>query len=260
MSPERVFGRICLVFLAVVVVAAARGFGIRRPRDVGWQGGRWLAVEILLGAAVGLAMLGIIGVLSTTCGARAVVPPGWAALPARIPDLARFGFGAAAFEETFFRGLLLLAFVRAGRTRAGVVVTSLLYAGAHWLRAPGTSAETATPLSMLQGIGVALSGLPAEIVRWTVLFLAAVCLCIAVLRTGRIGWSVGLHAGWVMGLKAIVLLTDTVPDTRCPTVLFGDDGALEGVVALGCMMILAVALCRLRPVHGDVPCSGNSSG
>lgn len=259
MGPERVFGRLCLLFLAFVVVGAALAFGVRRSRDLGWHGGRRWVLDMLQGWAAGFAMLGLIGVLSVACGARRVVPPGWSGLPTKIPDFVRFGFGAALFEETLFRGLFLLAFVRAGRARTGVLVTSLLYATAHWLRPPGSS-EEATAFSILQGVVSALATLPPEIVRWSVLFLAAVALCVAVLRTGRIGWAVGLHAGWVMGLKALVFLTDTVVGARCPRILFGGDGALEGVVAVALMAALAAALLRLPRDAGEASCSVRSSG
>ncbi len=238
-GPSRVFSRLAMFLLAGVLAVAAYRGGIRRWRDLGWKEPGTTLRDMLLGYGVGILMFGLIGLVSVRLGAREFVPPGWPGLRGELPSYAVAGLLTALFEETVFRGLLLLAAVRAGRPFLGIVGGSVLYATAHWLRLPPET--NATGIALLRESFAGLAEVPGAWSHWLALFLVGAALCVTVLRTGRLGWAVGLHAAWVLGLKALVFLTDTRPSEGLRRILLGGDGAIEGLLAGGTMAALALA-------------------
>ena len=130
------------------------------------------------------------------------------ALPMR--DLASFLVSAVAVavaEEAFFRGVLLGLARRTSRPTAALVFVSALFAVLHFFKPPPRAAALAN-VDWLSGFAF----LPRTLWQWhdpllvaggvTTLFLVALVLGYARLRTRALWLPVGLHAGWVGGLKS----------------------------------------------------------
>jgi len=122
------------------------------------------------------------------------------------------GIFAGALEEVFFRGLLFKGLYDAGRPLRAYLSANLFFSLLHFVR-PGqayfldgfeplagfrhlfkTFAPFLDPLPILPGIFG--------------LFLIGVVLSYALLRTGKLYLSIGLHAGWIIGLKSLRVFGD----------------------------------------------------
>jgi CAAX protease family protein len=115
-------------------------------------------------------------------------------------------------EEIFFRGMLFLSLRDQGRPLRAYVLANLFYSLLHFVK-PGASyfldhldptagfrhllttfAPFFDPIPLLPGIFG--------------LFLIGVVLSYALARTGNLYLSIGLHGGWVIGLKTIRVFGD----------------------------------------------------
>lgn len=87
-------------------------------------------------------------------------------------------FAIAWFEEALFRGLIFQLLCRAQKsTLRAILLQSFIFAGLHQL-------NSQWDLAMRIGSGIGL-------------FLCAFILTQARVRSGHLGWSIGLHGGWI---------------------------------------------------------------
>ena len=127
-----------------------------------------------------------------------------------LPALAGFLLTAAvvAFaEEAFFRGALFGLAARTAPPAVAMLFVSALFAVLHFLKPP----EHALGTSAVQWWS-GLAFLPKTFWQWgnpglvlggfTTLFVVALVLGYARLRTGALFLPMGLHAGWIFGLKS----------------------------------------------------------
>jgi len=122
------------------------------------------------------------------------------------------GIFAGALEEIFFRGLLFKGLYETGRPLRAYLFANLFYSMIHFVK-PGeayylsgvqplagfrhlltTFAPFLDPLAILPGI--------------LGLFLIGVVLSYALVRTGKLYLSIGLHAGWIIALKSLRVFGD----------------------------------------------------
>jgi membrane protease YdiL (CAAX protease family) len=83
----------------------------------------------------------------------------------------------AWIEELFFRGLILGILEKGYRLQAAALWQALIFSGLHQL-----NTQWSWPLRIGSGIG---------------LFLAGLVLGLARQKSNGLGWSIGLHAGWI---------------------------------------------------------------
>lgn len=151
------------VFLRVFEGRSYRALGV-------WFFPGW-GRELAIGAAIGAALLGIVG--ATLAAAHAVVFRGLAG--GALPGVLRLGgwmFLAAAFEEILFRGYLFQQLL----SRAGPIPAVTLFSGLFALAHLGN--PSATPLSTLNT------------------FLSGVLLSVAYWKTRALWLPIGLHWSW----------------------------------------------------------------
>jgi membrane protease YdiL (CAAX protease family) len=136
----------------------------------------------------------------------------WGESIARLISAFFAGIFAGFLEEIFFRGILFLGLRDTGRPWAAYVFANLFYSALHFVK-PGepyflngiepwagfrhllsTFEPFYHPLDLLPGIFG--------------LFLIGLILSYALARTGNLYLSIGLHAGWVFGLKVIRVFGD----------------------------------------------------
>jgi membrane protease YdiL (CAAX protease family) len=133
-------------------------------------------------------------------------------------SLSRFASALSAglfvgfMEEIFFRGILFLGLREQGRPLRAYILANLFYSLLHFVK-PGKSyfLDQIAPLAGFRHLfatfapfldpGLLLPGILG-------LFLIGVVLSYALVRTGNLYLSIGLHAGWIIGLKTTRVFGD----------------------------------------------------
>ena len=166
----------------------------------------------------------------------------------RIASAAAAGVFAGVFEELFFRGILFMGLRRHNYNVRAYLLANSFYAALHFVK-PGEAyfidqldlsagfrhlAYTFTPfldpLSLLPGL--------------VGFFLVGAVLALAVERTGNLFLAIGLHAGWVFGLKTLRVFGDFKVKRDQLGWLFGssDPKILSGMVAWPAILLTGVAV------------------
>ena len=222
-----------------------------RPGARDWrQAGRQLVGGAALGA-VGFAVL--VGLL-LICGRLAVRPQLHAATLARAGASALATAAAvAALEEPIFRGVLWRKWVRRLGLGAGTGLSVAVFAAVHFVAAPGRGpvtedvawhagllalAHTLAPLAEPSAYGGTFCTLVA----------VGLALCGAARRGATLWLPMGLHAGWVVGLR---LLPHVVVVAGRPDVWLGADlraGLAPCALASGTALVL-----WLLPARAQAP-------
>jgi len=137
----------------------------------------------------------------------------WSALtPGALGSIALSAIAVACLEEMFFRGALFGLVRRAASDKMALVFIAALFAILHFLKPPvGVVASEVVTWS--SGF-VALTrvfwqfGQPALLAAgFTTLFLVGLILGWARWQTGALWAGIGLHAGWIVGLKTFAKIT-----------------------------------------------------
>jgi len=117
------------------------------------------------------------------------------------------GIFAGFLEEIFFRGILFLGLRDDGRPVAAYMFANLFYSALHFVK-PGEPyfLNGIEPLAGFRHLLTTFEPFfhPIDLLPGIFgLFLIGVILSYALVRTGNLYLSIGLHAGWVFGLKVI---------------------------------------------------------
>lgn len=157
----------------------------------------------------------------------------WAALTAII---------VALIEESFFRGALFGALRRNWRWQPALAFLSILFGIVHFLK-PRHKAMLG-PVDALSGFKILPHVFwqltqPQKIVSSLLaLILVGAILGYTVVRTRSLFMAIGLHAGWVFGLKSFMTISKT---PKVATVWLGKD-PLSGLLPLGLLVLTALAV------------------
>lgn len=122
------------------------------------------------------------------------------------------GLTVGLLEEIFFRGVLLKGLLEDVRPRSALIATSLFYSAIHFIKPSGNLAGAA--LGPWLGFRHVLYSFTPFLDPINLfpgffgLFLIGLVLGYAFLRTDSLYLSIGLHAGWVFGLKSIRVYGD----------------------------------------------------
>ena len=115
-------------------------------------------------------------------------------------------------EEIFFRGVVFKGLLEDLRPAAAFTLSSLFYAAIHFIKpAEQFSVAGLDPWAGIRYLTGAFQPFldPASLLPGLFgLFLIGLVLAYAFLRTGSLYLSMGLHAGWVFGLKTIRVFGD----------------------------------------------------
>jgi membrane protease YdiL (CAAX protease family) len=221
------------LFAAVVTGVAIIVLVDRRaPGALGYAADPAAPRDSALGFALGGGAIALAAVLLTVAGTvRWVADSGtWPEYVAALVRALLLFTVAAAAEEALFRGYPFQALVQGIGAWPAVLVSSALFALAHWNN-PSVSA-------------VALANI----------FLAGVMLGWAYLRTRSLWFCTGLHLGWNWTMSALMdfPVSGLVRDTPLYSVASigprwftgGDFGPEGGVAASAVIVLLTVALLR----------------
>jgi len=165
------------------------------------------------------------------------------------------GAFAAFFEELFFRGILFLGLRQQSGSLRAYVLANLFYSVLHFVK-PGESyfLNGLEPLAGFRHLAGTFKPFlePLEIAPGVFgLFLIGIVLSYAIVRTGSLYLSIGLHAGWVFALKSMRVFGDfTRGDLGW---LFGstDPKIVSGVVTWIGIALVGLAVYRLTRGRSD---------
>jgi membrane protease YdiL (CAAX protease family) len=153
------------------------------------------------------------------------------------------GVVAGSLEEVFFRGILFKGLLQNGKLFRAFVLSSLFYSALHFVK-PGEDyfVDGVEPLAGFRHLFFTFTPFsePLNILPGMFgLFLLGIVLSYAFLRTGNLYLSIGLHAGWIFGLKTVRVFGDYTRDDL--GWLFGstDPKIVSGVAAwIGIISVL----------------------
>lgn len=204
---HRYFSRSLQIAALVMLWPAFRWIGIRRPGELGIEPNplRWR--DLAVGIAVAL-----IPVLLLAAGClgfeiyrlkKEIAFSGIFRILATAPVV-------AVLEEFLFRGVLLGLCLRAMKPLAAALVSSAVFAIAHFMRvAKPEVAITVDWFSGLAQLPQAFSSAPPwPILGWGILslLLAGLILAFVTLRTRSLFLPIGIHAGWIAGQQGLQMI------------------------------------------------------
>lgn len=198
------FNRAALIAAAIGLVPLLRALRVEWKEvlgDVPFSTGWKQTSSIFVLAAVLLVPLALIALWVEAV--RMKPNPAWAALTKPVLT----GLTVAVMEEILFRGAILVILCRTLGTRAGLWWTTGIFALLHFLKPPLEQTLPPEAVTWTSGFWV-ITQLFRGFGDWNAfagefLFLAVVgwVLCRARLVSGGLWVSIGLHAGWVAGMK-----------------------------------------------------------
>jgi membrane protease YdiL (CAAX protease family) len=126
------------------------------------------------------------------------------------------GVFAGTLEEIFFRGILFKGLLQSGNLFRAFVLSSLFYSALHFVK-PGEAyfVDDFDPLAGFRHLFFTFTPFaePMDILPGMFgLFLLGIVLSYAFFRTGNLYLSIGLHAGWIFGLKSVRVFGDYTRD------------------------------------------------
>ena len=149
-------------------------------------------------------------------------------------------------EETYFRGAQCGVLMREKKTAMAVVLPAIFYAGVHFLNPPDTVIDDP---EWFYGLTLLLAA-PAEICRSSdcvgaaaTLFFAGALLGLVRVLGGHLMLCVGIHAGWIAGIKLTRKLTDFNHDSELAFLANGYDH-FTGILAAAWLAVLCAWLVK----------------
>lgn len=115
--------------------------------------------------------------------------------------------GAGIVEEFFFRGLLLGLLLRTMSTRSALIAGTFVFALVHFLKPPegwqidDAAVTWSSGFLVLKQIVLGFGDVQFLLAEFATLFAVGWVLAQARMQTGALWAGIGLHGGWVFGLK-----------------------------------------------------------
>jgi len=213
-------------------------------REAGLVGpyGQWN--KLLGGLLLGFLSLAMVAGLAIVCGHRAFIRTETAHEAVAVVFKA-IGTAAAVavMEEILFRGGVFGGLRKFFYWPLALVVSSMIYALAHFLRRADFSGAVtwSSGLVLLPRMLGGFMDVHALMPDFFNLTLIGVLLGLAYQRTGNLYFSIGLHAGWIFWLKTYGAFTIAPP--RAATWFWGTSRMIDGWLAL---MVLVAVLVLFR--------------
>jgi uncharacterized protein len=141
------------------------------------------------------------------------------------PDVRWFKFGepvtaalgAGIVEEFFFRGLVLGLLLRTMKPMTAVFWTTVIFALVHFLKPPegwqiaDADVTWSSGFAVLAQIARGFGDVRFLLAEFATLFAVGWVLAQARMKTGMLWAGIGLHGGWIFGLKYFSALTYAQP-------------------------------------------------
>jgi membrane protease YdiL (CAAX protease family) len=244
----RIFDRVVMVTLAIVLWWESQKLGLIRRLRAGFAQPLANVPAALYGAAAGAAAITVLWLL-----AWFIAPAGTHGNPAALLIAVALNLvpalTIAVIEEGFFRAFLLDGMAEDFGTHAGLVASSVIYAVAHLVRSPARfELSSIHPLAGLQNLAASLAqlGHPLQAAPGLLgLFLLGLLLGKAFIETGRVYFSIGLHAILVIGAKTWRKLAPAAQSAPGWLSGYGRPPLISGAAAWLITMVLLIVIRRL---------------
>lgn len=207
---HRVVNR-CLLGLALAGLwPLMRALGLQSLAAIGLGRGQGLGRQLGAGFVVGLVSLGAVAAVVIASGARRLdLNHSLVRVASHLAGSAMTAVVVAVLEELLFRGVLFGGLKRGVRWPVALFLSAAIYAWLHFFEKPAPPAEVhwASGLVLLPQMMRGFVDAGRLVPELFCLIVAGLILGAAFQRTGRLWFSIGLHAGWVFWLKLFLFLT-----------------------------------------------------
>jgi len=211
-SFSHIFGRLFMILGAVLFFICRPLLKIQSLSQVGLQPAREWHCDFARGALAALASVIAVGALMSTLD---VFTPFFrlslsVAVERSLKALLT-ALTVAILEEIFFRGVIFKGLLQDLKPVAAFGLSSLFYSAIHFIKpAEEFSVAGIDPWAGARYLAGAFKPFldPALLPGLLGLFLIGIVLAHAYLRTGSLYLSIGLHAGWIVGLKTLRVFGD----------------------------------------------------
>lgn len=234
----------CLLVLALggLLPLYRLGFfeGLRK-NGFGWK--RRSGCELFAGVLAGFASLALVALIATAFHARAWNDEITAGrLAGHIGKALGAAVAVSILEELLFRGMVFGTIRRSSRFWTAAIISASIYALVHFFQRPEPPGGIGpwTGFEILGRMSAGFADLHALIPGFLNLAFAGWILAWCRERSGALWMSIGLHAGWIFWLKSYAFFTK--PLTSADVWLWGSSKLIDGWIALGILMLTAVAL------------------
>lgn len=245
-SFPRIFSRLFMILAVVLFFFCRSLLKIPSSSQLGLQPMAEGYKNLLRGFFVALASLVALGLIMSMSG---IFTP-YFRLSAAVALERSFKALLAALtvgflEEIFFRGIIFKGLLEDWRPLGALLATNLFYSGIHFVK-PTEKIAYSAGFDPWMGVRHLISSFQPFIEPTMLfpgifgLFLIGLVLSYAFLRTGSLYLSIGLHAGWVFGLKTIRVFGDYRREDL--GWLFGSTDPKLVSGAAGWIIILAVGI------------------
>lgn len=243
----RIFDRTVLATLAAAMLYLARPLGLAGLIREGFAEPQRNLRSAIIGFAAVAVALGAL--FAAACVLRGEAPIGQ--IGARAARYVVAAILIALLEEGFFRAFVLGGMLRDMGKVAALAASSVIFALTHLVRSPARFYLTGFhPMAGLTNLAASAARIlhPGDALPTLLgLFLLGLVLGAAFLRTGRIWFSAGMHAGLVIGAKAWPVIARGKPPL--PRWLAGP-GPVP-LIAAPAGWVLAIVIALLLPWLAD---------
>ncbi len=202
----RVLRRIQTLFAVILAPWMLKQIGWKGIGDFGWNGGQSRqerARDFAVGFALGLAAIGIIFAVSLLVEARYMRPfDSFAWFKTFLKGFFWTGLFVGVLEETLTRGVLYRSMARAWTPLLGAVVSSSIFAWAHFMKADPASFSEGPFAVLFSSLFHDFSN-PTTALKCLNMFLFGIVLCRLVHQRGDIWAATGLHCSAVGLIKMV---------------------------------------------------------
>ncbi len=211
-SFAKIFNRTFMISGILLFFLARRWLGISKPADLGLTSFRDSGRDLALGW---LLAVGSMAGLGAVMACLDVFTPFFRLSPAESISRAVSALSAGVFagflEEVFFRGILFKGLYEQSPLRA-YLGANLFYSALHFIK-PGDVyfMEVFDPWAGFRHLALTFTPFlePLALIPGIFgLFLLGVVLSFAFTRTANLYLAIGLHAGWIFGLKTFRVFGD----------------------------------------------------
>ncbi len=206
----RYFNRAVLVCAIVLIWPFLRWMKLERSLLPTWKPFSTGLKQWALGFALASGLLLVLCFVFFKMGAYQLHPqPRWWKLGEPITA----ALGAGIVEEFFFRGLLFGLLLRTMTTRRALLAGTFIFALVHFLKPPegwqidDAAVTWSSGFLVLKQIALGFGDVQFLLAEFATLFAVGWVLAQARMQTGALWAGIGLHGGWVFGLKYFSALT-----------------------------------------------------
>lgn len=206
----RYFNRAVLICAIVFIWPFLRWVRLDRSLLPVWKPVSTGLKQWIIGFVLAAGLLLLLGFIFLKMGAYQLRSnPNWL----KFSEPVTASLGASIIEEFFFRGLLLGLLLRTMSNRNALLSGTFVFALVHFLKPPEgwqiADAEITwtSGFLVLRQIAVGFGDVDFLLAEFATLFAVGWVLAQARMKTGALWAGIGLHGGWIFGLKYFSSLT-----------------------------------------------------